>query len=267
VDLVQSRIERGEKQFDLIFMDMHMPVMDGLEAASIIAGLKTGTPIVAMTANIMPNDKELYKKSGLPDYLGKPFASYELWRCLLKYLKPVGRDAIDKSRQLDADTQLHRQLQISFAKSNRTKFEEIIEAIGGGDIKLAHTLKSNAGQIRKTGLQKAAAAIEEMLIDGENSTTEEALSLFEAELSAVLKELAPMLDEVMVSSQAPFNREQALALLEDLEPMLRTRNPECQNLLDRIRAVPGAEELADMVEDFDFKRAISTLSELRKEWV
>ncbi|MDR0473412.1 MAG: response regulator, partial [Treponema sp.] len=73
VDMVRSRMEKGEKPFDLIFMDIHMPVMDGLEAASIINKLQTGSPIVAMTANIMSTDRELYKMNGMPDYVGKPF--------------------------------------------------------------------------------------------------------------------------------------------------------------------------------------------------
>ncbi|MDR2965795.1 MAG: response regulator [Treponema sp.] len=89
VDKVQERMQAGEKPFDLIFMDMFMPVMDGIDAATQILALNTGTPIVAMTANIMASDLENYRKHGMPDYIGKPFTSQELWSVLLKYLKPV----------------------------------------------------------------------------------------------------------------------------------------------------------------------------------
>ncbi|MCL2051503.1 MAG: ATP-binding protein [Lachnospiraceae bacterium] len=86
LEKVMERIEKGEAPFDLIFMDMFMPVMDGMEAASKIAALETGTPIVAMTANVMTSELKKYKENGMPDCLGKPFTSQDLWQILVKYL-------------------------------------------------------------------------------------------------------------------------------------------------------------------------------------
>jgi signal transduction histidine kinase len=71
VDITERRLKNGEKPFDLIFMDIHMPVMDGIEAASKITKLRTGTPIVAMTANIMSQDRELYRMNGMTDCMEK----------------------------------------------------------------------------------------------------------------------------------------------------------------------------------------------------
>jgi len=121
-EMVQNRMEKGEKQFDLIFMDIHMPVMDGLEASAKILELNTGIPIVAITANIMANDLEIYKASGINDYLGKPFTSQELWLCLMKYLTPVDRGAVhlnqvqikahvEAGNQLEADQEAQRNLE------------------------------------------------------------------------------------------------------------------------------------------------------------
>jgi len=89
VDMVENRKTGGEKQFDLIFMDINMPVMDGITATTEILQLDTGVPIIAVTANIMREDVERYYKTGMNDCLGKPFTSLELWRCLVKYIKPV----------------------------------------------------------------------------------------------------------------------------------------------------------------------------------
>jgi len=94
VDRVRKRMRRDskkppKKQFCLIFMDIHMPVMDGLEATEEILELETGVPIIALTANVMSHDLERYKKIGMNDNLGKPFTSQELWYLLLKYLEPI----------------------------------------------------------------------------------------------------------------------------------------------------------------------------------
>jgi CheY-like chemotaxis protein/HPt (histidine-containing phosphotransfer) domain-containing protein len=194
VEAVQSRMEKGEKLFDLIFMDMHMPVMDGIEASAKILELNTGIPIIAMTANVMSNDREIYRVNGIQDCVGKPFTSQELWQCLLKYLTPVNRGTAQTNIPAEAATEFQRELQVIFVKDNKRKHEEIINAIKTGDIKLAHrlahSLKSSAGQIGKTDLQNAAADIESRLGDGKNMVTPALLFILKTELSKVLAELA-----------------------------------------------------------------------------
>jgi len=87
VELVKKRLDNNEPPFDLILMDMFMPEMDGIEAAGKIFELGVTTPIIAMTANVMVSDIENYKAHGMPDHLGKPFTTQELWHLLAKYMK------------------------------------------------------------------------------------------------------------------------------------------------------------------------------------
>ncbi|MCL2442448.1 MAG: ATP-binding protein [Treponema sp.] len=198
VDLVKKRMEKGEKQFDLIFMDIHMPVMDGLEASAKILELNTGIPIVALTANVMSYDIELYKTSGMADYIGKPFTSQELWQCLMKFFTPVDK-IDDKILFTQTEDELRQELISIFVNKYNNKFNEIADAIYIGDIKLAHrlahTLKGNAGQLGKTFLQQAAKNVEEQLKDGKNMVTSEAMVKLEKELNAVIAELTPMVSK------------------------------------------------------------------------
>ncbi|MDR2542084.1 MAG: response regulator, partial [Treponema sp.] len=243
VKMVQRRINAGEKPFDLILMDIYMPVMDGIEAANKINALNTGTPIIAMTANMMTSELEKYKKNGMPDCLGKPFTSQELWYILLKYLKPSG---LKPSNDLNND-ELQTKLRLNFVKNNQTKCEEIFNAINAGDIKLAHrlahTLKGNAGMIGKIELQKAAEEIESLLNNG-TIVQESKINRLKTELEAVIEELKPLLNEPAQQKNYELpKKDELIALSEKLADMLKSINPECLSLVDELRIVPGTGEL------------------------
>ena len=277
VDMVRGRLLSGEKQFDLIFMDMHMPIMDGLEASSKIISLNANIPIVAMTANVMSNDREVYKLSGMHDCVGKPFTSQELWRCLLKFLKPVNgmneqNNVQVEAKQVEEDLEFQKSLQITFAKGNQKKFDEIADAIKADDIKLAHrlahTLKGNSGQIGRSGLQRTAAVVEHNLKDGKNLVIPAQMAALKKELDAVLAEFAPLLAEASKMEAVhlePVDEKTARQLFEKLEPMLKMGNPECLKLIDSLRRIPGSEELIQQIDDFNFAFALSALDELKEK--
>jgi len=76
------------KKYDLIFMDMQMPEMDGLEAARcIIDGSgENAPPIVAMTANVMSEDEFKCKQAGMKDFISKPFTIERLENVIKKWV-------------------------------------------------------------------------------------------------------------------------------------------------------------------------------------
>jgi signal transduction histidine kinase/DNA-binding response OmpR family regulator len=96
-----------ESTYDLILMDIQMPGMDGMEATRQIRGLGNGRgaiPIVAMTANVMPDQVTRYKAAGVNDHLGKPLDKARLFACLDRWGRArksergeVGADAIPAS--------------------------------------------------------------------------------------------------------------------------------------------------------------------------
>jgi len=269
VEIIEQRVKSGKRPFDLIFMDIHMPVMDGLEASAKIAEFKTKTPIVALTANIMSNDLELYRISGMSDCLGKPFTSKDLWKCLVKYISVESFTDVDVSRQFDEDEKMLKQLKMNFVKDNRTTYNKIFEAVKGGDIKsahrFAHTLKSNAAQIGKKQLQTVAAVVETMLSGGKNLLTEEQMYSLKTELQSVLDELSPLLMETKDGKKIEaVDVAKALELIEKLEPLLRNNDTESLKFLDELYAVPGADELIHQIEEYEFKLAITKLEHLKK---
>ena len=111
-----------------------------------------------------------------------------------------------------------------------------------------------------TALQNAAAEIETLLKNGTIPGMEHTETL-KAELNSVLEELKLLLVEIPAQA---VSTHQTQALFVKLKPMLENINPECVNLLDEIRAVPGAEELARQIEDYDFSSAAQTLAYLMK---
>ncbi len=89
----------AQRQFDVILMDMMMPVMDGLEATRRIRQRETGhrTPIVAMTANAMEGDRERCIAAGMDDYVSKPIKAPLLQQVLQKIAAQGARSAFEES--------------------------------------------------------------------------------------------------------------------------------------------------------------------------
>lgn len=94
-DLVKNGQEALEaainKNYDMILMDMQMPVMDGLEATRLIREKLISRPvIIALTANTMEGDQQICLDAGMDDYIGKPIRLDELMGKLEKwYLSPI----------------------------------------------------------------------------------------------------------------------------------------------------------------------------------
>lgn len=84
----QEAVEMAEKgEYDIVLMDIKMPVMDGLEATKAIKESLPDLPIIALTANAFDSDRQLAMEAGCDDFLSKPVSS-EL--CLKTIRKFVG---------------------------------------------------------------------------------------------------------------------------------------------------------------------------------
>jgi CheY-like chemotaxis protein len=89
VDNGEAAIEIVEtERFDLILMDIEMPIMGGLEATPLIRQLPLGksVPIIALTAHSMPEKLAEFEQAGIDDYLIKPFDKEKFQAIVEKYL-------------------------------------------------------------------------------------------------------------------------------------------------------------------------------------
>ncbi|MFN3695646.1 MAG: response regulator, partial [Ignavibacterium sp.] len=106
--------------YDIIFMDILMPEMDGIEACNVIKSKinKENKPvIVAMTANAMAGDEENYIRAGMDDYLSKPVNLEDLKRVLDKWSKRIVER---KNQRLFKD--LNKEVELTYIKEKNISF-------------------------------------------------------------------------------------------------------------------------------------------------
>jgi CheY-like chemotaxis protein len=88
----------GKMSFDLVLMDVQMPVMDGLEAVQIIRSAGPGIlnpkiPIIAVTAHAMKDDEERCLNAGMDDYISKPLNIARLREVVVKWTQGRSSEA------------------------------------------------------------------------------------------------------------------------------------------------------------------------------
>jgi two-component system, sensor histidine kinase and response regulator len=179
--------------YDLVFMDMQMPVMDGLAATRRMratAGLGW-LPIVAMTANAMESDRQRCLEAGMNDVVVKPIDPEALWDTLLRWVRqdealptrqpegravgpaappaglPRGVPGLDTAlglRRMAGKPKLYLAMLRRYVDGQRDVCAKVHEALAIGDIptaeRLAHTAKGVSGTIGAPQVEALAAALE-----------------------------------------------------------------------------------------------------------
>jgi signal transduction histidine kinase/DNA-binding response OmpR family regulator/HPt (histidine-containing phosphotransfer) domain-containing protein len=195
-----------ETDFDVILMDVQMPVMDGLEATRRIRKreLETGkhVPIVALTAHAMKGDRERCLEGGMDAYVAKPVQKQELLHIIYQYSAPaisdglgaagMDRGVLDIARALErsgGDEQILAELCELFLHDSHVLPPIMMRALEKGDneaaARAAHRLRTSAGTICGTRAYYAAQVLEEASRTGDKEKITAAVKLLQLELHSL----------------------------------------------------------------------------------
>jgi two-component system sensor histidine kinase/response regulator len=203
--------------YDVVLMDLQMPVMDGHKATALIRAdaRLNDLPIYAMTAHATLEERDLCLANGMSGHIAKPIDPALLYDTLSKVprrgpeavtagtpaqaavapadLPPVdGLDSADGLRRVGGNNKLYLKLLRQFASQQADVVEQIRAALGTNDAetatRLAHTLKGVAGNLGAGPVQAAAAGVENLLRDG-SPATQPALEQLAAVLESLLTRL------------------------------------------------------------------------------
>ena len=152
--------------FDLILMDMQMPVMGGLEAVEILRTTGCSIPIIALTANAMKEDQQRYSEIGCDGFLSKPVEQNKLYKTLSKHLSSENEVAVQKAEP-PATNPVFENLVNRFVDSLDDYADRIKVGLEGGDFELvrelAHQLKGSGGSFGYPEITTRAAELESAL--------------------------------------------------------------------------------------------------------
>jgi CheY-like chemotaxis protein/anti-sigma regulatory factor (Ser/Thr protein kinase) len=107
---VVGRVESG-REYDIIFMDHMMPGMDGIEATRLIREMGYTKPIVALTANAIVGQAEVFLSSGFDGFLSKPIDSRELNSCLNEFIRDKQTPEVLEAARKEQETKSKLQTQ------------------------------------------------------------------------------------------------------------------------------------------------------------
>lgn len=169
--------------YDLVLMDMQMPVMGGLEATQMLRTMGFEAPVIALTANIMKDEIALYKEQGCNATVAKPIDQQDLFNAINHTLGELNDDVelIDMSQSIE-----YQQLTQAFIKALPALIDEIIQAYTDEKWEQcqarAHSLKGSAGGFGYPKMTQIAALIESAL-------KEQNTQLLEPQITALKMEL------------------------------------------------------------------------------
>jgi len=265
--------------FDVVFMDLQMPEMDGFTATKLLRRdpRLQKFPIIAMTAHALVEERQRCLDAGMNDHVSKPIDPDNLYATLLRWAKPRPKQAVESQathippkaadevvlpeiagvnladglKRVAGNRRLYRDLLGQFAAKQGNAAVDMSAALESGDVKLAeriaHTVKGVAGNIGITEVQSSAQVLEKAIREGEGTVPtllRQFASLMGTQVHAIEKALGestPARPEEARTS--PFNGEMASKAIARLRALLEASDGDAGEAFSSLQdAVAGVVE-------------------------
>jgi len=300
VDIAENGQEAVEKvkadAFDLVFMDLQMPVMDGYDACLCIRMLKNAEelPIVAMTADAMQGVKKKCLAIGMQDMVSKPINPELLFKALIKWIVPKNNKVQEKIGSPKKDVLDVETLEISglnlvsalprfnynikhfmnvlqsFHDNNQTICAEIQERFEIGAYitaqRKAHSLKGVSASLGAENIHKIAKELEQSIIRKDSLTFKNDLLELDKVLQNLFAEIAPQFE--LTSVLCALDHRLAIQLMAELRGHIEAKKAEAKKMISQLEDAGlnglNFRELKKALNAYDFKMARIQLNELEK---
>jgi len=286
-----NKFQQNQNKYELILMDIQMPVMDGYETTQEIRKLDKNIPIVALTANALLSDIKKTQDYGMNAHLNKPLEVDKLFSILLEYVTPKCSpetldiqqntasshtklpkfkhiDTIDGLKRLVGDTELYSKVLKDFAQDYQNIVEKIRQSLKDDRKtakRLTHTIKGLSANIGAKKLHEVAAKLDENL-------DEAFIQSFEIELMNVIHEIrkSSLFDQQQNSTikKEIISKEKRDELMNELMNAIKKRRPPLiQPLISSLETYELSSSDTEMIETikpfikkYKFKQALETIN-------
>lgn len=278
-------LRHNPERFHLVLMDIQMPVMDGFTATRMIREeLHLSLPILAMTAGVLPSERQQCLTVGMVDFIAKPIEVKEMLATIRRHLpgdfvvtaQPVDRDInqiVESSETfspeallsiLGGDVQTQKRLLRQFVAENRNLIADVRQALAEDrhvDAKrYLHTLKGNAGTLHANEVAVLAKTVETELTEKSAASIEVHLPLLQSALVQLLDGIDAWLDQNPDAEQGASQQrlsDERLELAPLLE-LLESHSMAACDLYERMR--PGLMSAVTAEDMVAIDKAMDSLS-------
>ncbi len=278
-----------QERFDIVFMDLQMPVMDGIEATQKIREFDTKTPIIALSAAVMENDKERTQKAGMNDHLSKPLDVDALEEILKKYLghkrfstskteekehpedsmSIEGVDFEELYKRFDNKKERAHAVLLSYVQNNIDIAAQLDTLVVGSEEfeRFIHNLKGVSGNLALKGI---FALCLQMYTTKEHEERVKMVPKLKESIEQTFASLKKSLEAKEAPKQSvSYTKEELLRTIEmvsgDLQESTLISNEMVDLLLAQLEAIEGVEcraEVQKHLSEYDYAAALEVLEQI-----